>query len=160
MLSGNPIYHAPLEALWVTRPEAVDLQASKAGETLTLIFGGANCGIADIPSGWRIRYYASVDTTITSADYFLYEAVADFGIGTGRQATFSEAFTFPSNVPRGQYYIGWVYDPDNEVCESNESNNAGYIKMGRLTVETYVLKAVSNSEQHRLPSSGAALTPP
>ncbi|MBP7053352.1 MAG: hypothetical protein KBE65_20275 [Phycisphaerae bacterium] len=106
----------------------------RAGQTLTLAFGGANCGTSDIPSGWTIRYYASLDTTITSSDYYLYEAVADFGIGAGVQLGLLEEFVFPSSVPAGQYYIGWIFDPDDEICESNENNNAGYIKTGRLTV--------------------------
>ena len=106
----------------------------RAGQTLTLNFGGANCGTTDIPAGWAIRYYASLDTTITSSDYFLYEAVADFGIGAGRQLGLLEEFVFPSSVPTGQYYIGWIFDPTNEICESNENNNAGYIKTGRVTV--------------------------
>lgn len=106
----------------------------RPGQTLSMIFGGANRGTATIAPGWRIRYYASVNTNITSGDYFLYEAVADFGIGAGVYMAFSEAFVFPSSVPSGQYYVGWIFDPGNEVCESNESNNAGYVKGVRLTV--------------------------
>ena len=48
MLSGNPIYHAPLEALWVTRPEAVDLQASKVQTYPENVFAGSWEDIAPI----------------------------------------------------------------------------------------------------------------
>jgi len=75
-----------------------------------------------------------VDATITSNDCFLYEAVADFGIQAGRQLGLLEEFVFPSGVPAGQYHIGWIFDPTDEICESNENNNAGHIRTGRLTV--------------------------
>jgi hypothetical protein len=41
----------------------------QAGQWFSLYFGIANCGTADIPAGWKIRYYASLDTTITAADH-------------------------------------------------------------------------------------------
>ncbi|MBN1507052.1 MAG: hypothetical protein JW955_09410 [Sedimentisphaerales bacterium] len=106
----------------------------KAGQTLTVRFGGANCGTESIPAGWKVRYYASTNTTITTSDYFLYEGTADFGVWPGWQSGLREDFIFPSGVPDGQYYIGWIFDPHNEICESNENNNAGYIKGVRLTV--------------------------
>jgi len=106
----------------------------EAGDDFILDFGVRNCGTESIAAGWRIRYYASVDTTITSGDYFLFEGVAEFGLAPGQQGTAREVFPFPSDVPSGQYYIGWIFDPYNNVCESNESNNAGYIKGTRLTV--------------------------
>jgi hypothetical protein len=105
-----------------------------AGQSLYLSFGIANCGTANIPAGWKIRYYASQDTTITSGDYFLSESVADFGIAAGAQLAVEEEFLFPGNVPAGQYYLGWILDPGNLICESNENNNAGYIRGTRLTV--------------------------
>jgi len=106
----------------------------QAGRTLSLNFGGANQGTTAIATGWRIRYYASVDTTITTADYFLSESVADFPIEPGTVLSLEESFTFPSGVPQGQYYVGWIFDPLNEICESNENNNTGYIKGTQLMV--------------------------
>ncbi len=106
----------------------------QAGEPLYMSFGIANCGTTDIPAGWKIRYYASKDTTITSGDYFLSESVADFGIAAGARLPVQEEFLFPNNVPAGQYYLGWILDPDNRICESNENNNAGCIRDTRLIV--------------------------
>jgi len=106
----------------------------RAGQSLYLSFGIANCGTADIPAGWKIRYYASTDTTITAGDYFLSESGADFGIAAGARLPVEEEFLFPSNVPAGQYYIGWILDPGNLICESNENNNAGYVRGTRLIV--------------------------
>lgn len=106
----------------------------RAGQTLSMRFGGANTGTDAIAPGWRIRYYASTDTTITAADHFLYEATVDFGIAPGQRMAFDEAFTFPNTVPSGMYYVGWIFDPDNEICESNENNNTGCITSTRIGV--------------------------
>jgi len=110
----------------------------RAGQTLSLRFGVANNGTEAITPGWRIRYFASQDTNIQPAggDYLLYETTANFGIEPGQQLTLQEAFTFPSAVLAGQYYVGWIFDPLNEICESNENNNTGCMCTtgARLTV--------------------------
>jgi len=109
----------------------------RAGQTLNLEFGVANAGTEAIAPGWRIQYFASRDPVIRPADdYFLYETTADFGIEPGQKLGLEEAFAFPGSVPAGQYYIGWIFDPRNEVCESDENNNAGYLSAAsaRLTV--------------------------
>jgi hypothetical protein len=97
----------------------------RAGQTLNLRFGVVNNGTEAIAPGWRIRYFASQDANIQKADYLLYETTADFGIEPDQQLNLLEAFTFPGTVPAGQYYIGWIFDPLNEICESNENNNTG-----------------------------------
>lgn len=96
-----------------------------AGQILTMTFGVANNGTEAIAPGWRIRYFASQDADIRDDDYMLYETTADFGIDAGARLNLWEAFTFPNTVPAGQYYVGWIFDPLNEICESNETNNAG-----------------------------------
>ena len=128
-----PVDFAPYE------PPGQGLSPStiRAGQTLNLEFGVVNKGTEAIASGWRIQYFASRDTDIRPADdYLLYETTADFGIGPGEELGLQEAFTFPSTVPAGQYYIGWVFDPLHEICESDENNNTGCLCTtgDRLTV--------------------------
>jgi len=109
----------------------------KAGQVFTLTFAVANNGTQDVPPGWRIKYFASQDTNIRQTeDYLLYETTADFGIKAGDEVGLFEAFTFPGSVPAGQYYVGWIFDPLNEICESNENNNTGCLCTtgARLTV--------------------------
>ena len=73
-------------------------------------------------------------------DHALYETTADFGIDPGEQLRFTEAFTFPTKdlhgrtIQPGQYYIGWFFDPDDDVCESDDDNNGGCITSARITV--------------------------
>ncbi len=133
---GNscPVDLAPYE-----RPsQGASSSSIRAGQTLTLRFGVVNNGTQAVAPGWRIRYFASQDTNIqqTDGDYLLYETTADFGIDPGEQLGLLEEFTFPSTVPAGQYYLGWIFDPLNEICESNENNNTGCLCTtgDRLTV--------------------------
>jgi hypothetical protein len=109
-----------------------------AGQVFNLTFGVVNNGTEAIAPGWRIRYFASLDTNIQQADgdYLLYDTTADFGIEPGQHLTLLEAFILPSTVPAGQYYIGWIFDPLNAICESNENNNTGCLCTtgARLTV--------------------------
>jgi hypothetical protein len=114
----------------------------RAGQTLYMTFGGANEGTEAIAPGWRIRYYACRTPEVHryNGDYDLYETTADFGISPGAQRVFTEAFVFPTKdlhgrtISPGHYYIGWYYDPDDELCESNENNNAGCITSAMITV--------------------------
>ena len=114
----------------------------RAGQTLYLTFGGANEGTEAIAPGWRIRYYACRDDHVHlyDGDHALYETTADFGIDPGEQLRFTEAFTFPTKdlhgrtIQPGQYYIGWFFDPDDDVCESDDDNNGGCITSARITV--------------------------
>lgn len=128
-----PVDFAPYE-----RPgQGLSPSTIRAGQTLNLAFGVANGGTEAIAPGWRIQYFASRDPVIRPADdYLLYETTADFGIGPGQRLGLQEAFTFPSTVPAGQYYLGWIFDPLNEICESDENNNTGYLSAtgARLTV--------------------------
>lgn len=114
----------------------------RAGQILYLTFGGANEGTEAIAPGWRIRYFAcrTDQVHLYDGDYALYETTADFGISPGTQHRFTEAFTFPTKdlhgrtISPGQYYIGWYFDPDDEVCESDDDNNAGCITGAKITV--------------------------
>lgn len=129
-----PVDLAPYE-----RPDqGLSPSSIRAGQTLTLRFGAGNNGTEAVAPGWRVRYFASRDTTIqqSDGDYLLYDTTADFGIQPGQQISLLEAFAFPSSVPAGQYYIGWIFDPLNEICESDENNNTGCLCTAgsRLTV--------------------------
>jgi hypothetical protein len=128
-----PVDFAPYERLG----QGLSPSNIRPGQTLRLTFGVANGGTEAIAPGWRIQYFASRDPAIRPADdYLLYETTADFGVGPGQRLGLQEAFTFPGTVPAGQYYIGWIFDPLNEVCESDESNNTGVLSAtsARLTV--------------------------
>ena len=43
---------------------------------------------------------------------------------------------FPSYIPDGFYYIGWIIDADNEIEELNEDNNVIFSHSFYVQVET------------------------
>jgi len=71
-----------------------------------------------------VYFYASADPTITRSDYFLGQA--SIGGSLGAFNTLTLRATFPTNIPRGTYYIGWIIDPGHLVAEANENNNTAY----------------------------------
>ena len=72
-----------------------------------------------------IDFYASTNTTISTADYLIG---SDFisTIPAGGSATASWSGTFPSSIPAGTYWVGWRIDAGGFVVESNEGNNTAY----------------------------------
>ncbi len=71
-----------------------------------------------------VHFYASADTSITSADVYLGQASVWLRRNVSATVTFRG--TFPTNVPQGSYYVGWIIDPGNQRVEANEDNNTGY----------------------------------
>ena len=56
-------------------------------------------------------------------------------ISGGSYANCDWSGTFPSGVPAGDYYIGWIIDANGDVSETNESNNTAYKSGYQLTVQ-------------------------
>ncbi len=71
-----------------------------------------------------VYFYASPDPIITSSDYYLGQT--SVGGTLGAFSTLTLHATFPTNIPRGTYYIGWIIDPGNLMAEDNEKNNTAY----------------------------------
>jgi hypothetical protein len=83
-------------------------------------WGDNACGPFDI------SFYLSTDTTINTGDYFLGNtSVAGMG-GYGMVSDCTWTGTFPSGIPGGKYYVGWILDSNDDVAETNETNNAVY----------------------------------
>lgn len=113
----------------------------QAGQSMSITFGAENQGLETVPPGWRIRFYASTNSTISTADYLLDDVatVSITPLDPGDKSILLHGFIFPSGIPAGQYYVGWILDSNNDVCESGvpggESNNTGYISGTKLTVQ-------------------------
>lgn len=87
------------------------------------------------PSGaYVVRYYLSADAIITSSDYVLGEkAMGD--LRPGASASIDQgALTVPAEIPEGTYFVGWIYDADLAVEESDEENNTGHVASQTVTV--------------------------
>ncbi len=109
------------------------LVAGREGQVLKVSGDIGNRGALKTPY-FMVDIYASADERITSQDYLLGQVgmVLDPGLSMG----LSWMGSFPTDIPAGTYYIGWVIDPDNRVREENEDNNNGIIESMPLTVAT------------------------
>ncbi len=84
---------------------------------------------------FTIAYYASLDAEIDPG--------SDYLIGTSRIASIppfswrhaSWQGIFPEAIPAGEYYVGWIIDPNNEIVEFNEKNNFAFIASKKLLVK-------------------------
>ncbi|KKL91765.1 hypothetical protein LCGC14_1891420, partial [marine sediment metagenome] len=82
--------------------------------------------------GFYIYYYASTNNVITTLDYFIgsdyVSSISAFGYSDS-----SWSGIFPSDIPAGNYYIGWIIDSPDWVDEFDENNNDAY-KSSQITV--------------------------
>lgn len=81
----------------------------------------------------QVSFYASVDTNISSLDYFLGEVtLSEIAPFDWEDAIYRGAFP---NLPQGDYYIGWEIDSSDRVDEFRELNNDGLLADFVLTVD-------------------------
>ena len=74
----------------------------------------------------RIGYYISYDSILDPTDVFLKESFNYPYVYPGGTFSRSESLTIPRDRIAGNYYILTVYDYQNEIAESDESNNVSY----------------------------------
>jgi hypothetical protein len=71
--------------------------------------------------------YLSTDPTITTSDTLLATVVSSGTLATVSQPGYYDhqtvSVTLPGNLAPGTYYIGGIADYNNQVAESNETNN-------------------------------------
>ena len=72
---------------------------------------------------YNVRFYLSTNDSITIHDTVL-GSNNGATISDGRSATFTKNLTIPSDTHSGTYWIGVIVDYDDNVSETNESNNA------------------------------------
>ena len=91
--------------------------------------GGSSSG------GFYVDYYASTNTTITTSDYYIASVYMP-SIPAGGYDDCDWSGSFPTNIPPGTYWVGWIIDADDDVDESNENNNTAYKQAYQLTVKS------------------------
>jgi V8-like Glu-specific endopeptidase len=93
-----------------------------------------NLGTAS-SGGFYVYYYASTNTIISASDYLIGTCyVSTVGAFTWKDSQWSG--TFPSSVPAGTYWVGWIIDATYAISEFDESNNIAYKTAYQLTVKT------------------------
>jgi len=82
----------------------------------------------------NVSFYASQDTTFTKTDYLIGSDIISSLSSTASKECYWSGI-FPSNVPSGNYYVGWIIDPDNSIDEFKEYNNYNFIWSSKLLVD-------------------------
>lgn len=73
-------------------------------------------------SSFEVEFYASRDLTLSVNDY-LIGTTTIYNLDPFEYASADWSGVFPSSIPDGSYYIGWIIDAENEIDELNENNN-------------------------------------
>lgn len=106
----------------------------QSGEMLTITNHVLNIG-TQATGSYVVTYYASDNPDVNNFDYYIGQtsmnSLAPFHWDTSQLVV-----PFPSNIPNGSYYIGWVIDVQNHVTEFDEGNNGAYFQSPLLTVGT------------------------
>jgi len=77
------------------------------------------------PAGaFRIRYYLSLDNTITADDIDTGATCEVASLPPGESVRCNTSIDLPASLAPGTYYLGAVVDDQNTVAERDESNNA------------------------------------
>jgi len=105
--------------------------AGKPGQGLTITGTIGNRGDRSADT-FFMDIYASTDREITQTDYRL--GGVGMGIGPGSRMAFSYIGQFPTTIPAGTYYVGWLIDRNNLIEEADEDNNTAVIEAGQLIV--------------------------
>ena len=79
-----------------------------------------------------VYFYASADRFITASDYYLGRTSVEGTIGGSPTLTLHAMF--PTSIPEGTYYVGWIIDPDRKMQEADENNNTAYKSTPSLKV--------------------------
>ena len=96
----------------------------QSGKSIIIVNTVKNTGSQN-SNPFRIQFYLSNDSTITTSDTPIGNLIVSTGLKQGTSNTFYTTVTLPSNLALGSYYIGAIIDPDNNVTETNELNNIG-----------------------------------
>jgi len=113
-------YQSPLSDLSVQAVDATN-GTYQPGATVVVYNQVTNIG-GQTSDSYRITFYASTNTTITTSDYLLGYADRS-GLAVGASHTYNTNAVLPSTIPAGSYYIGVLLTVTND---GGSSNNSGY----------------------------------
>jgi hypothetical protein len=127
--------------------------AGKPGQAFTVQMELVSDGVDD-PGSIDVYFYASKDTSITSADYYLGRTSA--WLSAGAQIPLTLHTTFPADIPEGSYYVGWIIDPENTFAEPNKVNNVVFKSTPLLRVVSQSLSTIYVDAQAQGTNNGTS----
>ena len=141
-----------MEALGWTPPSelaagsTVQLSSATAsrGGSDKLTFSVVNNGLGSSHS-FQVGIYLSTDSTISTSDTLIGVATLD-GVAYGKTDTYTVDFSLPSNIALGNYHVGVIVDYNNQLIDSNRSNNASGSATVTITKPTYVWQSAESGD--------------
>lgn len=159
---------APADLVISSGTPTVTPNAITLGSQVTLSAGTVkNLGDAAVRAGTNvnIEYRLSTDATITTSDLFLGSSViTSSGMTPGQEITGPATVwaipgnLTPPNLAPGDYWIGILADPGNEVAESNESNNFVSTPLRVASPTGSASGTVTDATTEGVPIPGALIT--
>ena len=83
---------------------------------------------------FRLGFYLSVDTAITTDDTWFAACSFNSGLAAGESKACSRSFPIPRRVTPGTYVLGAIVDDLDRVAESSETNNSRVAETGPIQV--------------------------
>ena len=109
----------------------------------------SNTGTVATPENWKIKAYISLQASLNPATA---TEVGNWTIGSiapGETVDISKIVTIPNNIPVQPHYIGVILDPDGEMSECSEGNNASmYPEPVEITSTATMDVSVNNVQYH------------
>jgi len=102
------------------------------GASLTVGAWARNNGTADAGS-FDVRFRLSTDQTYDVGDYLIGDATVS-SLGAFESAEATGAFTVPSVIPAGAYYLTWAIDVPDRLDEYDLEHNYGVKTSSRITI--------------------------
>jgi glutamyl endopeptidase len=138
----NLNYYLGLYAAPTDKADLLDDGQSYSGFSPTTVTAGVtsfhvwndvrNFGTA-ASGGFYVDYYASVNNVITTSDYLIgWDYITNVNALAYADSDLTKIF--PSSIPPGSYYVGWIIDSLGYVSEFDETNNIAYKTSYKLTV--------------------------
>ena len=129
------------------KADLTDDGQSYSGFSPTTVYAGttsfsANCDVRNFGTassgGFYVSYYASTNNIISTSDYLIGNDYVS-SISPFQYKDSSLTLTFPSTIPEGEYYVGWIIDRTGLVNEFDEGNNIAYKSSPKLTVNKHTI---------------------
>ncbi|MBI4597804.1 MAG: S8 family serine peptidase [Candidatus Omnitrophica bacterium] len=118
-LAGNQVVITPGADLVLT---ALSSPATGVtGTSLAIANNVTNQGTGSV-SSLTIRFYLSLDATITTTDVYL-GARSLSGLAVNASSAVTTSLAIPTTLTPGTYILGAIVDPTNQRPETNETNN-------------------------------------
>lgn len=105
---------------------ASSLSATRSGTTLSVTDTVKNQGPLAAPGSFRVDFYLSPDTAITTADAFLGSRTVAASLAYGASSSATTSLAVPQTLAPGSYRVGVIVDGGGQVPETAESNNTKY----------------------------------